>query len=100
MIVPTEENIKTVTDLRENTLKLLALVGEKKKPVFIFRGSRPTNVVMLPKDEYLEILEIVEDYFDEVEAAEMEKEPKKEGIPLEKIMAEYGLKPRRELKRG
>lgn len=94
MIIPAEENIKTVTDLRENTLKLLELVGRKKQSVFVFRGSRPTNVVMLPRDDYLEVLEMLEDYFDELEAAELEEESKECGIPLKKLMKEYNLKPK------
>lgn len=99
MLIPTEDNIKTVTDLREQTLKLLTLVGQKKKPVFVFHSSRPTNVIMVPQDKYLEMLEMLEDYFDELEAIELEKEPKENGIPLEKVMQEFGIKPRARIKR-
>lgn len=99
MINPLQDNIKTITDLREKTLEILTLVGQKKKPVFVFHSSRPTNVIMVPQDEYLEMLEMIEDYFDELEAIQMEKEPKKGGVLLEKVMEEYKIKPRAKKKK-
>lgn len=70
MIIPTEKNIKTVTDLREKTLELLRQT-KSGGPTIIFHHSKPM-AVMLSIDEYTNMAEMLEDYLDIQEAKERE----------------------------
>lgn len=60
MIIPTDKNIKTVTDLRENPIALLEQIS-KSGPAFIFQHSKP-KAVMLSIEEYSNMIEVVEDH--------------------------------------
>ena len=95
MMIPTADDIKTVTDLRENTLSLLALVQKKDRPTIIMHNNSP-KAVMLSIDEYNNLMEAIEDYRDELEAIELEKQAKKatknELITLKDIAKKHRLK--------
>lgn len=75
MILPTEENIKTVTDLRENIVKILASFKKQRGPQFVFYKSKP-KAVLLAIEEYQRLLELLEDYEDALEASEVISEAK------------------------
>lgn len=90
MIIPTEKNIKTVTDLRENTMELLRQT-KSSGPTIIFHHSKPM-AVMLSIDEYSNMAEMLEDYLDTQEAKELEEHPEKGGVTLEEFAKEYKLK--------
>lgn len=70
MIIPTENNTKTVTDLRENIVNILAGLKNQKGPQFVFYKSKPKAVLMAIK-EYQQLLELLEDYQDSAKASEL-----------------------------
>lgn len=87
MLIPTPQNVKTITDMREDALGLLNSV-QKQGVTYIFHHSKP-RAVLLNIDEFVRIQDIIEDYLDEQEAILLEKEPKGKGIPLKKILKKY-----------
>lgn len=89
MIIPTAKNIKTVTDLRERTLQLLRQT-KNSGPTIIFHHSKPM-AIMLSIDEYSNMTEMLEDYFDTQEAKELEENSQKGGISLKQLAKKYGL---------
>ncbi|MDO8570341.1 MAG: type II toxin-antitoxin system prevent-host-death family antitoxin [Candidatus Daviesbacteria bacterium] len=89
MIIPTVRNTKTITDLRENALELLNQ-AKKTGPTFIFHRSKP-RAVMLSVEEYSNMMEMLEDYFDSLKAMELEENPQKDGITLEALIKQYKL---------
>jgi len=84
MLIPTSKNVKTITDMREDALGLLDLV-KKNGVTYIFHHSQP-KAVMIDVDEFVKLQERLEDYQDELDAIELEKEPREKGIPIEEIM--------------
>lgn len=89
MILPTTKNTKTITDLREKALEMLEQ-AEKGGPTFIFHRSKP-KAVMLSIEEYSNLMEMVEDYFDAVKAKELEEESLEGGISLDQLIKKYHL---------
>lgn len=84
MLIPTQKNVKTITDMREDALGLLDLV-KKNGVTYIFHRSEP-KAVMLDIDEFVRIQELLEDHFDEIEAKKLEKEPVGKLIPIKDVM--------------
>lgn len=93
MLIPTEENIKTITDMRENALGLLQAVQKKQKPTIIFHRNNP-KAVLLSIQEYNHLMDLLEDYIDGELARELEKEPRKKEdyIALEELAKELKIK--------
>ena len=87
MLIPTSKNVKTITDMREDALGLLDLV-KKQRVTYIFHRSKP-KAVMLDVDEFVRIQELLEDYYDELEARQLEKEPRGKGIPIKDVIEKY-----------
>lgn len=92
MFIPTKNDIKTITDLRENTLALLKNVQKKQGATVIFHRNSP-KVVMLSIDRYNQLMSLLEDYIDGELARELEKRPKKKEdyIPFEKVVKELKI---------
>ena len=90
MIIPTIKNTKTITDLREKAVELLEQT-KKSGPTFIFHRSKP-KAVMLSIEEYSNMMEMLEDYFDSLKAKELEENPQKGGITLETLIKKYHRK--------
>lgn len=89
MIIPTPQNTKTITDLRERALELLAQT-KKAGPTFILHRSKP-RAVMLSIEEYSNMMEMLEDYFDSLRAKELEENPEKGGKTLEQLAKEHNI---------
>jgi len=89
MIIPTAHNTKTITDLREKALEMLEQT-KKAGPTFILHRSKPT-AVMLSIEEYANMLEMLEDYFDALKATELEEAGEKGGISLAQLIKKYHL---------
>lgn len=89
MIIPTDKNTKTITDLREKAVELLEQT-KKSGPTFIFHRSKP-KAVMLSIEEYSTLMEMLEDYFDSLKAQELEENPEKGGVNLEQLAKKYNL---------
>ncbi|KKQ24515.1 MAG: hypothetical protein US40_C0003G0057 [Candidatus Roizmanbacteria bacterium GW2011_GWC2_37_13] len=73
--------------MREDALGLLDLV-KKNGIAYIFHRSEP-KAVMMDIEEFSRIQDLLEDYFDEIEARKLEKEPIGKLIPEEDIIKEY-----------
>ncbi|MDO8573560.1 MAG: type II toxin-antitoxin system prevent-host-death family antitoxin [Candidatus Daviesbacteria bacterium] len=89
MIMPTAQNTKTITDLREKALELLEQT-KKAGPTFIFHHSKP-RAVMLSIEEYSNMMEMLEDYFDSLKAKDLEENLQKGGITLDTLIKKYHL---------
>jgi prevent-host-death family protein len=87
MLIPTNKNVKTITDMRENATELLKHI-EKEGFLYIFHRSKP-KAVMLSVDEFTSLQEIVEDYFDQKEAQKLARQKRGKGIPLSEIAKKY-----------
>lgn len=88
-MLPSVNNIKTITDVREDTLGFFKN-ATKKGPVFVFHRSEPIGVVLSPK-KFNELLETIEDYHDSLLALELEKQV--EQTPVSQlILADKALK--------
>lgn len=93
MIIPTQNNIKTITDMRENALGLLEGVRKKDEPTIIFNRANPMAVLLSVK-RYNRLMDLLEDYLDGELARELEQQPKKKSdyIPLGKITKKLKIK--------
>jgi len=74
MIIPNTKDLKTITDLREDTLGILEAIQKKSEPTVIFHRNTP-RAVILSVVEYNRLMEMVDDYLDEKVAMDLEKEP-------------------------
>lgn len=93
MMIPTKNDIKTVTDLRENTLSLLNSLAKKNRPTIVMHRKSPKAVMMSIK-AYNRIMEMIEDFLDERIAMDLEKEPydPKNYTDEEDVLKELGIK--------
>lgn len=90
--IPTEDSIKTVTDMREDAVGLLNLVGKRKNdPTIIFHRNSP-KAVILSVEEYNFLLSLLEDHFDEQEAMKLEKVKVKKNdlVPEDELLKDLG----------
>ena len=87
MLLPTSQNVKTVTDLREDTLGVLRDV-QKFGLVYLFQHSDPKAVV-ISMDEFSKLQEAYEDYIDNKDAVELEKEDTKDAVEFKTIADKY-----------
>lgn len=88
MLIPTQNNIKTITDMRENALALLNKATRSEEPIFLFHRSTP-KAVLLSIAEYSNMQEMIENYMEEQEAKALAKEPRGKLIPFAKIAKKY-----------
>jgi len=87
MLIPTDQNVKTITDMREDALGLLDSV-DKRGLAYIFHRSKP-RAVLLKIDEFVSLQEALEDFEDIGIVKKLEKEKRGKGIPLEEVVSEY-----------
>ncbi len=87
MLLPTSQNIKTITDLREDALGVLSDV-DKLGLVYLFQHSDPRAVVLSLK-EFTRLCELIEDRADERDAAQLSRQSRGIGIPLSTIAKKY-----------
>ncbi|MEK7587374.1 MAG: hypothetical protein AAB457_00975 [Patescibacteria group bacterium] len=87
MLLPTSQNTKTITDLRENALGVLSDV-DKLGLVYLLQHSDPRAVVLSMK-EFVKLCELLEDRADERDAAELSLEDRGEGIALKNVVKKY-----------
>lgn len=71
-MIPTAQNIKTITDLRERAVELLEQVEESAEPVFVLHNSKPRAVIM-SIEEFSKLKELIEDLEDSILAKRLEK---------------------------
>ncbi len=87
MLLPTSQNTKTITDLREDALGVLSDV-DRLGLVYLFQHADPRAVVLSLK-EFTKLCELIEDRVDERDAAELSHEDRGTGIPLKNIAKKY-----------
>ncbi len=87
MLLPTSQNTKTITDLREDALGVLSDV-DRLGLVYLLQHSDPRAVVLSLK-EFTKLCELIEDRADERDAAELSHEDRGRGIPLKTIAKKY-----------
>lgn len=87
MLIPTRQNTKTITDLREDALGVLSDV-DKLGLVYLFQHSDP-RAVLLSLKEFAKLRELLEDRVDELDAAQLALEDRGLGIPLKQIAKKY-----------
>lgn len=89
----TKSNTYTITDMRENALKLLKKAEKKFGPLYIFYRSQP-KAVLLNLEEYEKLRDLAEDYLDSLKASEYENLDKKKEkwFSLEEIAKDLGIK--------
>lgn len=87
MLLPTSQNTKTITDLREDALGVLSDV-DKLGLVYLFVHSDP-RAVMLSLKEFAKLRELLEDRADERDAAELFLEDRGQGIALKTVAKKY-----------
>ena len=87
MLIPTTQNVKTITDMREDALGLLDTVN-KQGLAYIFHRSKP-KAVLLNIDEFIILQKATEDLEDYIEVQNLKKEPIGEKVPFETVLKEY-----------
>lgn len=87
MLIPTSQNIKTITDMRERASELLRDINSMGL-IYLFQHSDP-KAVMLSMDEFTRMQELIQDHLDEMEAKKLIKEKRGAGIPLKVIISKY-----------
>lgn len=87
MLIPTPQNTKTVTDLREDALGVLSDV-DKLGLVYLFQHSDP-RAVLLSLEEFAKLRELLEDHADERDAVELALEDRGVGIPMKRVAKKY-----------
>ena len=70
-MIPTAQNVKTITDLRERALELLDQVKKSAEPVYVFHRSKP-KAVILSIEEFSKLKELIEDLEDSILARKLE----------------------------
>lgn len=89
MFTINKDNIRTVTDMRTNTIGLLKQV-KKHGYKYIFRGSVP-EAVLVDIKQYHKWMDELEDQRDAEYAKKLAKLPKGKFIPFEEVAKEYGI---------
>lgn len=90
MLIPTSQNTKNITDLREKTQQVLK-DANRYGLIYLMQRSDP-KAVLLSLDEFKRIQEMLEDYQDELDARELTQQPRGRGIPLSTILKKYSKK--------
>ncbi|MEK7527402.1 MAG: type II toxin-antitoxin system Phd/YefM family antitoxin [Patescibacteria group bacterium] len=93
MLVPTVNNTRNITDFRTNPDSILETVKKLDGPLYLFRGSVPKAIVLDP-EKYNEMLEMIEDYQDELRALELESDAKRHqgAVSFKQVLKENGIK--------
>jgi len=87
MLIPNDQNIKTITDMREDAVGLLNAV-KNQGLIYLFQHSDP-KAVMLSMEEFIRLQELVEEHIEEQEALKLSLEERGKGVPIEKIISKY-----------
>ncbi|OIN89274.1 hypothetical protein COW80_01335 [Candidatus Beckwithbacteria bacterium CG22_combo_CG10-13_8_21_14_all_01_47_9] len=94
MLIPTDQNISSISDIREDTLGVLAQVQKLSEPMIVMHRNSP-KAVILSIQRYNELMKLLEDYLDEELAVELERKAKKmtkkDYIPMEQLHRKYGI---------
>lgn len=87
MLIPTTQNVKTITDMREDALGLLNSV-DKTGLAYIFHRSKPRAVV-LNIDDFLVLQNALDDLQDFDDVRRLSREKRGKGVLLKSIASKY-----------
>ena len=87
MLIPTVQNVKTITDMREDALNLLNEVDENGL-AYIFHRSEPKAVILSIKD-FIFLQEALENLQDFKDAKSLTEEKRGNGVSLKSIAKKY-----------
>lgn len=87
MLIPTPQNVKTITDMREDALGLLNSVSEQGL-AYIFHRSKP-RAVLLNIADFIMLQKALEDLEDYIEVQKLKKEPIGKKVSFESVLKEY-----------
>lgn len=87
MLIPTINNVKTITDMREDALGLLNSVDESGL-TYIFHRSKP-RAVLLNIADFLVLQNALEDLQDFDDVRKLSREKRGKGILLKSIASNY-----------
>lgn len=87
MLIPTIQNVKTITDMREDALGLLKSVDDSGL-AYIFHRSKP-RAVLLNIDDFLVLQNALEDLQDFDDVRKLSREKRGKGISLKSIASKY-----------
>ncbi|KKS79013.1 MAG: hypothetical protein UV54_C0044G0002 [Candidatus Beckwithbacteria bacterium GW2011_GWA2_43_10] len=94
MMIPTDQNISSISDIRENILGVLDQVQKLSQPMIVMHRNSP-RAVLLSIQRYNQLMSLLEDYLDEELALALEKKAKKAAkkdyIPMARLHRELGL---------
>lgn len=82
--------IKTVSDLREDPLRVIKVAEELGEPVIVIHRASPAGVLM-DLAQYSRFLQILEDYHDAMLIKETMEDPTVEWVPLDKFWKDHGF---------
>lgn len=92
-LIPTKQNVKTITDMREDAIGLLRHV-KKHGMAYIFYQSEPAGVFLSTK-KYLRLMNRIEDAEDTLLALKLHKEaldtPKDELISFDDLLKDLHI---------
>lgn len=89
-LIPTKDNVSTVTDMRRDAVGLIREV-KKMGVKYIFQKSKP-QLAMVNMKVFERLMELYEDWEDQQRAYELEKEDWGEGVSLDDAAKELGIK--------
>lgn len=90
-MIPTSQNVKTITDMREKALELLEQVEKSTEPVFVFHRSKPKAVIM-SIGEFSRLNEQIEDLEDSITARKLEgRVSKGKYFSLSEVKKRHGI---------
>jgi len=86
----TDDNIKTITDMRQQTLAIMQYAQKNQEPVFIMQHSKPKGV-FLSFEKYQKMVSLIEDHLDTIETETVLESKETKFMPLEKFWRKYKL---------
>lgn len=89
MLIPTPQNVKTVTDMRERALSLIKDV-QRLGVAFLFQRSDP-KLVLLSLDEYQRLAELAQEQIEVTEAEKILLDKGVKFLPIERFWKKYKL---------
>ena len=87
MFIATRDNTKTITDIREDAIGVLNEANQKGL-LYVSYRSRP-QAVLIDIDEFTRLMDMLEDYQDNLEAKKLAKIPRGKGVPLSEVKKMY-----------
>jgi prevent-host-death family protein len=83
MLIPTKDNFKTITEVREDTLGVLRDASSQGL-VYVTHHSKP-KAVLIDIDQFVRMQEMLEDYQDLQDARKLSRQKRGKLIPASEV---------------